>query len=706
MNKRQPDEEKLIEEKLIEEKRKFFSITAYGIHYWYHKIIEKEIENEFGTKSVYVFEYFFDTPFVRNAKPATPQSHFGPFLWRILNEQKFIPKAKKLSDWQEVEFCTAHFSNIWEFWKFEQFGAASSDIQKYASVAGSLFERWLKPRVRPKQTNCDNKCWTKYDSSTGIVDGNFKYSIDYLKKKYLEEINEYDEVSSIGCLKEYLLVVFPWLCIPDVRNLNIAGISLSTKNIFYGVVLIFYPDIGNLQKKRGIFVNPKGKESKSIERLKKILTDRYIPILLLYENFWEERTVKDTLDEDKPPSWEKCIFLNNELEDSHNVMEKTFYDLWKQRKLFYDNDLIDNTLSKERLKDTFVFSKYLIASPAMTNELGNIVVPRNNEKDKEKDKDYLPSFLVIGAAGSGKEKMARAIPLFFPEYRFGRRYTINMAALKPDFLSVPLLSGGNAEFVIPGHENRMKPNKLLLRGIFEKIRRQYNDEINGKDDKEKVKVGRENGLLPVVILDELNSLDIDAQGALLRVLENATLQPLGGISDKKVDFLVIGIVNEPEDVLTLQEPLKKFLTEKSVFGGVFGKAFYEYFRGMRRLREDLYFRLVREGKIRIPDLSDRRMDIPILFAFFLEEELPSEIGWKNLWIDFDVFDVLMKDTISWSGNFRELQSVSKRVAQFALADRDNQKKLKKADFNEPFRISYKHIEKVVNEFFSTEEIRL
>ena len=192
----------------------------------------------------------------------------------------------------------------------------------------------------------------------------------------------------------------------------------------------------------------------------------------------------------------------------------------------------------------------------------------------------------------------------------------------------------------------------------------------------------------------------------MRVLENATLQPLGGISDEKVDFLVIGIVNEPEDVLTLQEPLKKFLTEKSVFGGVFGKAFYEYFRGMRRLREDLYFRLVREGKIRIPDLSDRRMDIPILFAFFLEEELPSEIGWKNLWIDFDVFDVLMKDTISWSGNFRELQSVSKRVAQFALLDPDNQEKLKKVDFNEPFRISYKHIEKVVNEFFPTEEIRL
>lgn len=701
MNKRQSNEKKR-----IEEKRKFFSITAYGIHYWYHKIIEKEIENEFETKSVYIFEYFFDTPFVRNAKPATPQSHFGPFLWRILNEQKFIPKAKELSNWQEVEFCTADFSNIWEFWKFNQFGAASSDIQKYAQVAGGLFDRWLKQGVGTKKTNNDIKYWTKYDPTTGIVDCNFKYPIDYLKKEYLEKIKEYDEVSSIGCLKEYLLVVFPWLRIPDVKKLNIAGISLSTENIFYGVVLIFYPDIGKLKKTRGIFVN-QGKESKSIERLKKILTDRYIPILLLYENFWEERTVKVRLEKEEPPSWEKCIFLNNELKDSHNVMEKTFYDLWKQRKLFYDNDLIDNTVSKERLKDTFVFSKYLIASPAMTNELGNIVVPRRNEKDKEKDKDYLPSFLVIGAAGSGKEKMARAIPLFFPEYRFGRRYTINMAALKPDFLSVPLLSGGNAEFVIPGHENRMKPSKLLLQGIFEKIRRQYNDEINGMDDKEKVKVGRENGLLPVVILDELNSLDIDAQGALLRVLENATLQPLGGISDKKVDFLVIGIVNEPEDVLTLQEPLKKFLTEKSVFGGVFGKAFYEYFRGMRRLREDLYFRLVREGKIRIPDLSDRRMDIPILFAFFLvEEELPSEIGWKNLWIDFDVFDVLMKDTISWSGNFRELQSVSKRVAQFALLDPDNQNKLKRGNFNEPFRISYKHIEKVVNEFFPAEEIRL
>lgn len=83
-----------------------------------------------------------------------------------------------------------------------------------------------------------------------------------------------------------------------------------------------------------------------------------------------------------------------------------------------------------------------------------------------------------------------------------------------------------------------------------------------------------------------------------------------------MDFLVIGIVNELEDTLTLEEPLRKFAKEKSIFGGVLGRALYEHFRNMRRLRDDLYYRLVRDGKFTLLDLAERREDIPILFSFF------------------------------------------------------------------------------------------
>lgn len=83
-----------------------------------------------------------------------------------------------------------------------------------------------------------------------------------------------------------------------------------------------------------------------------------------------------------------------------------------------------------------------------------------------------------------------------------------------------------------------------------------------------------------------------------------------------MDFLVIGIVNEPEDTLTLEEPLRKFAKEKSIFGGVVGRVLYEHFRNMRRLRDDLYYRLVRDRKFTLLDLAERREDIPILFSFF------------------------------------------------------------------------------------------
>lgn len=672
----------------IEERRTLLAITAYGIHSSYHKIIEREIEKEFGIKSVYVYEYFLDTPFVRGSKSISPISCFYPFLLRILNEQRFIPEInEKINKYQDVRLLPFTFDNLWEFWSFNNKGSVVTNIKKYTFIGKKIFEAWLA-----KGKKSGNKGgWIEYLSPSGMVCGNFKFSISYLKEQYLRDIKKFNKTSYISALTEYLTVVYPWLSLGNNENLNIAAISLSATKIFYGGLFIFYPDTDTLKQPKGIFANPEGKESDSIKRLNKIIRNTYIPILLLYENFWQEKVLKDTLNH--TPAWENCIFLNPALKDSDNDMEKAFYHLWTKRKEFYEQFSPGQEVTR-KLEENLVFAKYLIASPGMLEELKNIVIPR----DPSPRKGYLPSFLIIGGAGSGKDRMARVIPLFYPEYRFGRRYTINMAALKPDFLSVPLMSGSHIELISTNQNESKKTSELLLKGVFQKIWEEHKKEYPEAKDKKKRESIREKGLMPVVILDELNSLDIDAQGALLRFLENASLQPLGGIDDEDIDFLVIGIVNEPEDVLTLHEPLQKFLTEKAVFGGLFGKALYEYFRGMRRLREDVYYRLVREGKIRLPNLSDRRMDIPILFTFFLVDELPEKIGWKNLWIDFDVFEQLMKETIPWSGNFRELQSVAKRTAQFALSDLENQKVIRKGTFKKPFRVLYKHIEEVVKEF--------
>lgn len=697
------------------DRRNFFTITAYGIHSKYHKIIERKIENEFKTKSVYVYEYFFDTPFVRTEGRQEVISSFEPFLLRILNEQKFIPEIpegkNKIKNYKEAKSLPFTFGNIWKFWKHSKedtIGSVITDLEKYTFIGKDLFKVWQNK----KKTEKDPRV-IEYEKSTGIVTGNFQIPIQDLREQYLKDISKFeDETSYVGTLKEYLTVVLPWLSLNDAqrKNLNIAAISLSTEKIFYGVILIFYPDITSLDTNKGIFINEEKHESNSIKYIKEIITSVYTPILALYENFWEEKKFREQLD--SSIQWDEYIFLRSDLRDSSDDMEKAFHGLWTQIKETYEsagvcrNLICRHNRGKENIKKWFlenlVFSKYLIASPGMVEEFKKVVAPRGGCKKK----DYLPCVLVIGEAGSGKEKMARLIPFFFPEYRFGERYIINMAALKPGFLSVPLMSGSDMEFTIDGRGE--KATTLLLRGIFKKIWDQHKTRYPGIAKEKGKDIIRKKGLMPVVILDELNSLDIDAQGSLLRVLENASLQPLGGIKDEKVDFLVIGIVNEPEEVLTLREPLQKFLTERSIFGGVLGKALYEHFRSMRRLRDDLYYRFIREGKIRIPNLSERRMDIPILFTFFLVDEIPEEIGWKNLWVDFDVFEELMKETISWSGNFRELQSVAKRTAQYALSDKNNRKVMERIknngaknddDDSKPFRVSYENIERVMQEFF-------
>ncbi len=677
---------------LEEKKRVFHSITAFGIHFKIKNSLTKMIQKEFKTKSVYFYEYFLDMPFIRNNNPKL--SSFGPFLLRIINEEKRIPKIdESITNWQDVGYLPFTFDNIANFWNYSYKGARNTNIEEHTIIGEEMIKLWKKGEGEVDE---DNK-WIRYETSFDLVEGNFKFPIKYLREEYLREIKaKYDNISYIGALKEYLTTVHPWLFYSDMEYLNIAAFSISSNKLFYGVILIFYPENEYFNCKRGIFLTPKNGESETVKELKKIIKNSYVPILLLYENYWEEEMFKRELY--SQPTWEDYLFLSPSLENSDNKMEKALYVLWTERKKFYEESSPRVKVIKT-LEDNLVFSKYLIASFEMIKELEKVVIPR----ERLTGTDYLPSVLIIGGPGSGKDKISRAIPLFFHEYRFGRRYTINMAALKPDYLSVPLMSGGNIELVTINNKTGEKSSKFLLNGIFKKIWEQHKKEYPEVQDKENIKSGRKQGVMPVVILDELNSLDIDAQGALLRFLENASLQPLGGIDDEKVDFLIIGTVNEPEDVLTLQEPLQKFLIEKSIFGGILGKLFYEHFRGMRRLREDLYFRMVRDGKIKLLDLSERRTDIPILFTFFLQDELPQSVGWKNLWIDFDVFEELMKETIHWKGNFRQLQSVAKRTAQFALSDLENQEVLNERTFVKPFRVSLKHIEKVLEEFFYLEQ---
>ena len=206
---------------------------------------------------------------------------------------------------------------------------------------------------------------------------------------------------------------------------------------------------------------------------------------------------------------------------------------------------------------------------------------------------------------------------------------------------------------------------------------------------------KDNNGESVFILDELNSLDIDAQGAILRVLENGEIRKMGSLDQDYVKFLIIGIMNEDPNLIHKKKYLDTFLKDKEIFGGLIGEILYEYFRNIRRLRDDLYFRLIRGGEIIIPSLNERREDIPILFYFLVDKEekminlydhikeeknrIINKLNTNrrniitaknidlivNLIIDMPVYDLLMDESLSWQGNIRELQAVSKLIVQEA-----------------------------------------
>jgi arginine utilization regulatory protein len=127
-----------------------------------------------------------------------------------------------------------------------------------------------------------------------------------------------------------------------------------------------------------------------------------------------------------------------------------------------------------------------------------------------------------------------------------------------------------------------------------------------------------------LFLDEINSMSVDLQAKLLRVLQEGYVRRLGGQSDVKIDVRIIAASNES---------LIK-LVEESGF------------------RKDLYYRL-NVINVKIPTLFERKDDIPILIDHFLRV-FNNKLN-KDVWMVSS--ELLEKfDNYNWPGNVRELQN--------------------------------------------------
>lgn len=166
------------------------------------------------------------------------------------------------------------------------------------------------------------------------------------------------------------------------------------------------------------------------------------------------------------------------------------------------------------------------------------------------------------------------------------------------------------------------PETLLEGILFGTVRGSF----TGSEDRPGLLELSDGGTL---YLDELNSMPPTLQAKLLRVLQDGLVRRVGDVKEKKVDVRFIASTNiSPEECLK---------------------------RGL--IRRDLYYRL-NVISIKIPELKDRRTDIPLLVNFFINK-YENKLGKDKVQITDEALDCLIN--YSWPGNVRELEHTIERI---------------------------------------------
>jgi DNA-binding NtrC family response regulator len=170
---------------------------------------------------------------------------------------------------------------------------------------------------------------------------------------------------------------------------------------------------------------------------------------------------------------------------------------------------------------------------------------------------------------------------------------------------------------------------LLESELFGHVRGAFTGATNQKD-----------GLLAMaeggtVFLDEIGDLPVDLQAKLLDAIEEKEIRPVGGVERIPIKVRILAATNRD--------------LEHSVSEGKF--------------RRDLFFRL-NVLTLRIPPLRQRRQDIPLLVAHFLER-LGCETGTEKT-ISDDALKALLN--YDWPGNVGELENCLERACALSSAN--------------------------------------
>ena len=199
--------------------------------------------------------------------------------------------------------------------------------------------------------------------------------------------------------------------------------------------------------------------------------------------------------------------------------------------------------------------------------------------------------LITGESGTGKELLAQAI------HRASDRRNKPFVAINCSAMAENLL-----ESELFGHE----------KGAFTGATRSHDGLFRSA----------EGGTL---MLDEIGDMPMRLQVKLLRVLQESQIRPVGSTEALQIDVRVISATHRDLQQLMGQ--------------GIF--------------REDLYYRL-NVVNIKLPTMDDRREDIPLLVAHFLQE-IAGESDQERKVYAPEAVEMLV--TAEWPGNVRQLFNV-------------------------------------------------
>ncbi len=200
----------------------------------------------------------------------------------------------------------------------------------------------------------------------------------------------------------------------------------------------------------------------------------------------------------------------------------------------------------EELQGRYSFGNIIGKSPAMGRiyEVISEVAPTTT------------TVLIVGATGTGKELMARAIHYHSP--RRDRSFVaVNCAAL---------------------------PENLLESELFGHVKGAFTGAISARKGRFELADGG------TIFLDEVGEMSPVLQAKLLRVLESNEFERVGDAKTTQVDVRLVAATNQD---------LEARVRERS-------------------FREDLYYRL-NVLTLKLPPLRERREDIPVLVAHFIDQ---------------------------------------------------------------------------------------